>query len=389
MGATAETPASSGPARNSRSPVGRRRRGIVALSAVPLVLAVLAGAAGCGGGGGGERSPGHSFTETRVFFSSGADRMFGILALPTGEGPHPALVLLSGSDRGGVDTELLATHAHRLASAGFAVLRYDPPGVGRSGGTRGFETLDDRAREAIAAAELLRSQRDIRRDEVGLWGESQGGWVTQMAAAASPAIAFIVSVSGSGVSLAHHHHPQAHPHPAVGAVSLPGRHLPPRARGDPTAARREGTLRRRAVAPRRPTPVPPARPLPRARVLRRERHGGSRKAERRPLPPVPPPGGKRERHHRRRSPRRPFAQRLPGRLLEDAHRLAHAPHRRVKPKPRNTRPIVPTRSSRAAPQAACFARARAATCSLRYLASSATKPSSAEPRVCCQVKPRK
>jgi pimeloyl-ACP methyl ester carboxylesterase len=163
-----------------------------------LVLALAAAVAGTGCGGG-ESTSARPWDEQDVAFTSASTRLFGVLALPMREGPHPAVVLLTGSGRGGVDTPLLRLHARRLASDGFAVLRYDPPGVGRSEGEGGFQTLQHRAREAVAAADFLRAQRGIAADEVGLWGESQGGWVTQMAAAASPKIAFIVSVSGSGV----------------------------------------------------------------------------------------------------------------------------------------------------------------------------------------------
>jgi pimeloyl-ACP methyl ester carboxylesterase len=118
-------------------------------------------------------------------------------------------VLISGSVntetgvRDGVSSWLHVQHAARLVLEGFAVLRYDPPGVGRSKGAPGFESLDSRAQEAIAAVKYLRSRPDIRPDRVGLWGVSQGGWVISMAAAAAPQeVAFIISVSGSGVSVA-------------------------------------------------------------------------------------------------------------------------------------------------------------------------------------------
>ena len=139
-------------------------------------------------------------TEVRVSFRSGANTLFGILAVPEGGGRHAAVVLLSGSDRGGATSPYLVEHARILAQSGFAVLRYDPPGVGRSTGSLRLETLDGRAREAIAAVTYLRSRPEIRPDEIGLWGHSQGGWVTQMGAAASRNVAFIVSVSGSGIS---------------------------------------------------------------------------------------------------------------------------------------------------------------------------------------------
>ena len=141
-----------------------------------------------------------SATETRVSFRSGPNTLSGILSLPVGGGRHAAVVLLSGSERGGAAYPVHVAQARALADRGFAVLRYDPPGVGRSTGDHRFETLDDRAREAIAAVGYLRSRPELRRDEIGLWGVSQGGWVTQMAAAASRNVAFIVSVSGSGVS---------------------------------------------------------------------------------------------------------------------------------------------------------------------------------------------
>ncbi len=86
---------------------------------------------------------------------------------------------------------------------GYAVLRYDPPGVGRSKGEQGFESLEVRTQEAVAALHYLQSRPDIRPDHVGLWSNSQGTWVIGMAAATYPQdVAFIISVSGSGVPVA-------------------------------------------------------------------------------------------------------------------------------------------------------------------------------------------
>jgi len=63
--------------------------------------------------------------------------------------------------------------------------------------------LEYRSEEAIAALHYLQSRSDILRDQVGLWGVSQGGWVIAIAAAEYPQdVAFIISVSGSGVSVA-------------------------------------------------------------------------------------------------------------------------------------------------------------------------------------------
>jgi len=93
--------------------------------------------------------------------------------------------------------------AQNMVKNGFAVLRYDPPGVGLSTGNSQFESLDDRVQESMAALHYLQTRTDIHPDRVGLWGVSQGGWVIGMAAADNPQdVAFLISVSGSGVSVA-------------------------------------------------------------------------------------------------------------------------------------------------------------------------------------------
>ncbi len=155
-------------------------------------------------------APSAAWTETDVSFPSGPDVLTGILTLPPGPGPHPAIALMSGSEdpgtggkRPGASDGAHVYHAQRLVLDGYAVLRYDPPGVGGSTDNGGFQSLEGRAQEAIAAVRYLRSRPDIRSDRVGLWGVSQGGWVIGMAAAEAPDdIAFIISASGSGVSVA-------------------------------------------------------------------------------------------------------------------------------------------------------------------------------------------
>ncbi|MBN1137419.1 MAG: alpha/beta fold hydrolase [Anaerolineae bacterium] len=149
------------------------------------------------------------WTEEEVTFAFGSNELFGILTLPGNEGPYPAIVLISGSaststgTRSGASARYHIDHARQMVRNGFAVLRYDPPGVGQSTGELGFESLDGRTEEALAALHFLQSRADIRPDRIGLWGGSQGAWVITMAAAAFPEdVAFLVAVSGSGVSVA-------------------------------------------------------------------------------------------------------------------------------------------------------------------------------------------
>jgi pimeloyl-ACP methyl ester carboxylesterase len=153
-------------------------------------------------------SPSRTWLEEEVTISYGVEKLYGVLTLPPDEGPHPAIILISGSVdsstglRDGASGNNHILHAHRMVVKGFAVLRYDPPGVGRSTGEAGFEPLEARVEEAMAALRLLQSRADIRKDQIGMWGISQGSWVISMAVANFPGeVAFIISVSGSGVSV--------------------------------------------------------------------------------------------------------------------------------------------------------------------------------------------
>jgi pimeloyl-ACP methyl ester carboxylesterase len=108
---------------------------------------------------------------------------------------------LHGSDRSGKEDRYYSEHAENLVQSGFAVLRYDGPGWGgQSSDGPGFETLESRTEEAIAVVKYLQARSDIQANRVGLWGISQGGWICQMAAAASDNIAFIIPTSGPGVT---------------------------------------------------------------------------------------------------------------------------------------------------------------------------------------------
>lgn len=145
-------------------------------------------------------NPVNAMKEVEVNFNSGSNNLSGILTLPDSEGPFPSLVLLHGSDRGGVEN--YKNEAHELVKAGYAILRYDSPGKGSSTGSTFGETFDQRVAEALSAIEFLASRQEIKTERIGLWGISQGGWICQMAAAQSEKVAFIIPVSGPGVSVA-------------------------------------------------------------------------------------------------------------------------------------------------------------------------------------------
>ena len=150
-----------------------------------------------------------AWVELDLTFMSGGDELHGVLALPAPEGPHPAVVMpfdsvgTGGGLPPGVFSGYQTDLARRLAGAGYAAFRYDPPGVGKSEGDPGFLSMQARADETIAALHRVQEHPAVRADQVGLWGISQEAWVISIAAADHPDdVAFIIAVSGSGISVA-------------------------------------------------------------------------------------------------------------------------------------------------------------------------------------------
>lgn len=144
------------------------------------------------------REPGSAFTEEEVLFASGATILAGTVTLPSGPGPHPAIVYLHGS--GPMGREGFAPYAERWAGLGIAGLRYDKRGVGESTGDWRASSLSDLAADAVAAIGYLTGRPEIDPERIGFWGVSQGGWVATEAVSLRHDIAFLIVVSGGGVT---------------------------------------------------------------------------------------------------------------------------------------------------------------------------------------------
>ncbi len=133
-----------------------------------------------------------------VRFRSGGIILEGILFAPSGEGVHPAMVLIHGSGAGDRNTVLPIVHF--LVRHGIALLSYDKRGVGGSTGDWHIVSLEELAGDALAAVKFLQSRKEIDSKKIGVFGASQGGWVAPLAASQSNDIAFVISVSGPAMS---------------------------------------------------------------------------------------------------------------------------------------------------------------------------------------------
>lgn len=145
------------------------------------------------------------YRQEEVQVTSGSVRLSGTLTLPAGPGPHPAVVLITGSGPQNRDEEVLGMPVFRLLAdhltrAGIAVLRYDDRGVGGSTGNISESTSADFAVDALAQVAALKARKDIDPTRIGLLGHSEGGIVAPMAANRSGDVAFVVLVSAPGLT---------------------------------------------------------------------------------------------------------------------------------------------------------------------------------------------
>lgn len=154
-----------------------------------------------------EPKPPFPYTSEDVIFKNEKANieLAGTLTIPKGEGPFPAVVLITGSGSQNRNEELLGHKpflviADHLTRNGIAVLRYDDRGVGKSKGTPLNATSADFASDAEAAFFYLSSRKEIDPRSIGLAGHSEGGLIAPIVASGNSGIAFIVSLAGPGVT---------------------------------------------------------------------------------------------------------------------------------------------------------------------------------------------
>jgi dienelactone hydrolase len=129
----------------------------------------------------------------------------GMLTIPAGPGPFPAVVLVS--DMGAQDRDAsvgdyrpMGVLADFLTRRGIAVLRFDDRGVGKSGGSYNAVTAASLVTDLQAALRVLRSRPEIDSAKVGAVGHGEGGNLALLAASQAQPPAFVVTMAASGLS---------------------------------------------------------------------------------------------------------------------------------------------------------------------------------------------
>ena len=143
-------------------------------------------------------TPAAAQTPREIAIATGGIELAATLTLPNGNGPHPAILLLSGS--GPSTRGNLNKFSEQLIAEGFATLAYDKRGVGASTGSWMSASFEDNVTDAVAALTRLREEAGVDPRRLGVWGVSQAGWFIPAITARVPDLAFAIVLTGGGAT---------------------------------------------------------------------------------------------------------------------------------------------------------------------------------------------
>lgn len=128
----------------------------------------------------------------------------GVVTLPAGGGPFPALLIVHGSGAGDRDLTVGPDKPYRdiawgLAQQGVAVLRFDKRAMvnPRWYAGRAFTVWDETVQDAVSALAVLRAQPEVDPQRVVMIGHSLGGMLAPRIAQADGKLAGIVLLAGA------------------------------------------------------------------------------------------------------------------------------------------------------------------------------------------------
>ncbi len=126
----------------------------------------------------------------------------GTLHLPPAPPPHPAILMLQGSGPADRDADgYFPPIRDAFLRRGIATLAFDKPGCGGSTGDWRDYALAGRTDQSLAMLDWLRAHSAIDPARVGVWGQSQRGWLVQILAARLPDLACAVANSGAAIGV--------------------------------------------------------------------------------------------------------------------------------------------------------------------------------------------
>lgn len=141
------------------------------------------------------------YEEVQFYNEAQQIQLAGMLFVPEGSGPFPAVVFAHGSAPSFRGNRIILTEAKHLLDNGIVVLVPDKRGAGGSEGDWETASFDALGTDAVAAVDYLLARDDLSISYVGIIGASQGGHISPLIASQSNEIDFIVNLSGASVPI--------------------------------------------------------------------------------------------------------------------------------------------------------------------------------------------
>lgn len=136
-----------------------------------------------------------NFFSSKIYYIKSDDiSLAAKIYKPNGEGPFPAVVLVHGSKNQTMD--YYTEYSKYFVKHGIVAVNYDKRGHGRSSGDLWTSTFTDLAKDAVAIVEHLQTLPYVDPQKVGLWADSQGGWIILIADSLSSEISFLINKAG-------------------------------------------------------------------------------------------------------------------------------------------------------------------------------------------------
>ena len=125
------------------------------------------------------------------------------MTTPSGAGPFPAIVLITGSGAQDRDETIFehkpfAVIADYLTRRGIIVLRVDDRGMGKSTGNFSKSTSLDFANDVNNSLDYLKTRAKVDTQKLGLIGHSEGGMIAPIVGVQRKDINFIILLAGPG-----------------------------------------------------------------------------------------------------------------------------------------------------------------------------------------------
>lgn len=142
-----------------------------------------------------------TYEEVQFYNEAQQLQLAGMLFVPEGSGPYPAVVFVHGSAPSFRENRWILTITRHLVDNGVLVLVPDKRGADGSEGDWKTSSFADLGTDTVAAVHYLNSRADLPISRVGVIGSSQGGHISPLIASQSDAVEFVINLSGTAVPI--------------------------------------------------------------------------------------------------------------------------------------------------------------------------------------------